>query len=144
MSTKIAEIEARRAARRAETEKQKTEQLETDLAAIDALEAEHGDECVAALKVNGYRPGLPVMVGVIAPSEPVYRRFVAQIRKAGKNTESHGAAQDQLARSCLAYPPKEDETTRGLMLDAFPGLLVSVAIEAQRLAELRSEAEGKG
>lgn len=140
----VEEIEARRAKRKAETEKAKAEQYEKDLEAIDALEIEHGDERVAALKVNGYAPGLPVMVGVVAPAEPVYRRFVAQVRKAGKATDAQGAAQDQLARSCLAYPPASDEQTRKALLDAFPGLLVSVAVEAQRLAELRSEVEGKG
>lgn len=144
MSDKINEIEARRAARKAGLETQKTAQKETDLEAIDALECEHGDESVATLTVNGYRPGLPTMIGVVAPSEPVYRRFVQKVRRAKDNAEARGSAQDELAVSCWAYPAKDDEATRKAMLDAFPGLLVSVSIEAARLAELRGAEEGKG
>lgn len=137
----VEEIEARRAARKAQTEQAKAEQYAKDLEAIDALEVESGEE-IATLTVNGYKAGLPVLVGVKAPSALQYKRFADQIRNAKENLNKRAQAQDLLAESCWVYP--SDKDARKAMLEAFPGVLVSIAVEVAKLAELRSAEEGKG
>ncbi len=138
---RIAEIEQRRTARRDKAGEARAEQYARDLEAIDAIEVEK-DEELSVLHVAGYRAGLPVVVGVRAPSQQYYKRFASQIRRAKDNLEERAKAQDMLADVCWAYPA--DEPTRKAMLEAFPGTLVSVAVEAAKLAELRSAEEGKG
>ncbi len=139
--SKIEEIEARRAARRAATDEKRTEQEEKDLEAIEALEVKN-DEPLKTMSAAGFVPGLPVRVGFKAPSAEYYKRFCQQVRRAGSNLEARGSAQDLLGASCWVYP--EDKATRDSMLAAFPGILVSVALEATKLAELTAEDEGKG
>src|SRR5687768_8755928 len=117
----VTEIENRRAERKAAAAKAREEQYAKDLEAIDALEVESGEE-LATLKVATYKPGLPTLVGVKAPSEAYYKRFAQMIRKAGQNLEARAHAQDLLADSCWAYPTDAD--TRKAMREAFPGVLV--------------------
>lgn len=140
-TTKIKELEARRAARLATLADQKTEQRATDLEAIESLQIEHGDENITTLTVNAYRPGLPVVVAVRAPTEPEYRRYVQMVRRAGQDAEKRGKAGDMLAEACWAYPSEAED--RKAMAAAFPGLIVSVSLEAARLAELKGAEEGK-
>ncbi len=136
----ITEIEARRAERKAASQKARDEQYAKDLEAIDALEVETGDE-LTTLNVNSFKPGLPSLVGVKPPSEAYYKRFAQMIRKSGQNLEARAHAQDLLAESCWAYP--KDPETRKAMREAFPGVLVSIAVKAAELAELKAEDEGK-
>jgi hypothetical protein len=136
----VTEIEARRAERKAATQKAREEQYAKDIEAIDALEIESGED-LETLKVNSFKPGLPTLVGVKAPTADYYKRFAQMIRKAGQNLEARAHAQDLLAESCWKYPT--DPETRKAMKEAFPGVLVSIAVKAAELAELNSEAEGK-
>lgn len=136
----VTEIEARRAARKAEAQKAREEQYAKDLEAVDAIEVESGDD-LSTLKVASYKAGLPTLVAVKPPSEAYYKRFAQMIRKAGQNLEARAAAQDLLAESCWVYP--QDPETRKAMKEAFPGVLVSIAVKASELAELNAEEEGK-
>lgn len=140
MST-VAEIEARRAARRAVSDAARDEQEAKDLEAIDALEVASAEN-LGTMRVNGYVPGQPVRVAFRAPSEAYYKRFCQQVRKAGPNLEARGAAQDMLAQVCWVYPAKPED--QKAMVAAFPGTLVSIAIEVAKLAELNRDEEGKG
>jgi hypothetical protein len=142
MTTKIAELEAQRAARKAAHDAARDEQTAADLAAIYALEVSLDDE-LAVLHVPRYRAGLPAAVAVRPPTEPEYRRFVQMIRRAKDNLEARGAAQDMLAEVCWVYPPKEEAETRRKLVEAFPGIIPTMALEVSRLAELRTEREGK-
>ncbi len=137
----ITEIEARRAERKAAAAKAREEQYAKDLEAIDALEVESGEE-ITTLKVNAHKPGLPTLVGVKAPNETYYKRFAQMVRKAGQNLEARAHAQDLLAESCWAWPSEAD--TRKAMREAYPGVLVSIAVKAAELAELAADEEGKG
>lgn len=137
----VTEIENRRAERKAAAAKAREEQYAKDLEAIDAMEIESGEE-LATLKVANYKPGLPSLVGVKAPSEAYYKRFAQMIRKSGQNLEARAHAQDLLADSCWVYPKDDDQ--RKAMKEAFPGVLVSIAVKAAELAELNADEEGKG
>ncbi len=142
MADTLEEIEARRAKRKAAAAEQRAEQRRTDMSALDALEVEHGDGCVMSLDTERFVPGIPTLVVVKTPSGELYKRFCQQVRKAGENKEARGLAQDLLAKSCWIYPSEDAE--RAAMLEAFPGTLVSITIEAAKLAELKTDAEGKG
>jgi hypothetical protein len=137
----VTEIETRRAERKAAAQKARAEQYAKDIEAIDDLEVKSGDD-IATLNVNSYKPGLPTLVGVKAPSDVYYKRFAQMVRKAGNNLEARAAAQDLLAESCWVYPTDAD--ARKAMKESFPGVLVSIAVKAAELAELNAEEEGKG
>ncbi len=139
--SKVEEIEARRAERKAAAEKARAEQYERDLEAVDELEAKSGSELNISLRVTNFVPGVPCLVGVRAPSELEYKRFFQSVNRAG-NADAKMAAFEQLAKTCWAYPDNED--SRKAMLGANPGLLANVGNLATKLAELQSDAEGKG
>jgi hypothetical protein len=140
--TKIEEIEARRAARKAELEAAQNAQLEKDLEAFEALEIEHGANNVARLVVKAFTPGLPTFVVVRSPGgTSFYKRYVDMVRRAQKNTQAIGAAQDMLAESSIVYP--SDEATRKAMFEQFPGVRVTAAVRALKFVELEEEDEKK-
>ncbi len=136
-ATKIAEIEARRTERKATTAKAREAQYAKDLARVDELEIEHGDDRIAVLKMPSFVAGLPTLVVVRTPEAPKFNRFRQMVRKAQQNTEAMGAAKDLLAASCILYP---DEETYGRMRESWPSIHDNVGIEAIRLGET----EGKG
>lgn len=140
---KLEALEKRRAERKGDTAKARREQLVIDLEALDALEVEHGESCLRTLEVAGFVKGLPTMVIVKSPGGTAfYKRYQDKARRAGKNAEAIGAAQDELAISCIVYPA--DPAVKKAMFEAFPGTVPSAAVEVIRFAELRSEDEKKG
>jgi hypothetical protein len=138
----VEELEAKRAARKAETDKARAEQYAKDLAAIDALECENlsGGMLDISLRVTNFVPGLPSLVGVRAPKEIEYKRFFQQINRAG-NADAKMAALEQMAKTCWVYPA--DEAQRKAMLEANPGLIACVGNLANKLAEMQTAEEGK-
>ncbi len=138
----LEEIQASRAARKDRVAVARAAQAVVDEDALDKAEEEHGEGCVASLEVSKYVEGQPTIAIIKAPSADYYKRFCTMVRKAGSNLEARGAAQDLLANSCWVYP--SDEAARKSMLAAFPGLLVSVAIQAAKLGELEAAEQGKG
>lgn len=139
----IEEIEKRRAARLADHDKARLEQERVDLETIDALEEANG-EPLHTMTANGFKAGVPVKAAFRAPSGIEYKRYVDMVGKAQQKSDSVARvrAQELLAEVCWMYPAK-DSDARKAMFDAFPGVLISLAIEAAKVAELRSEAEGK-
>ncbi len=141
--TVLEQIAEKRAARRkALVHEPRARQEEADMAAIDALEESMGT-CLHTLDASGYVPGVSVKMAFRPASNAEYKRYVDTI---GRSTEKNRAevvrkSQDQLARSCIVYP---EGSSRDAFLDAFPGALVSIALEVARLAELSKEEEGKG
>jgi hypothetical protein len=136
----LADLEKRRADRKAAAKAAHDAQYLTDLGALDKLEQEHGDGRVSALKLPAYSPGLPVMVVVATPSEPAFRRFRDQVRKAKGAGDKSGDAMDMLARSCVAYP---EMAIYSQMCAVCPGLHDSVGARAVKLAEAQADDEGK-
>jgi hypothetical protein len=136
----IAEIEARRAARKAALAKQREEQYAKDLEKLDELEIKHGDGAVAPVEVPAFCAGLPTMAIVRAPSSDEYKRFRDRIARAQAKGPAVVAAQDELASSCRVYP---DVETYKAMCERYAGLHSSAVIAVVRLADARAADEGK-
>lgn len=139
----IEEIEKRRAERRAKHDNARREQELADLEAIDALESAQ-DEPLHTMTSNSFKPGVSVKIAFRAPTPLEYKRYCDQVGRAQQKGDpiERRKAQETLAAVCWVYPEK-DSDGRKAMLDAFPGVLVSLAIEAAKVAELRAEDEGK-
>lgn len=139
----LEEIEKSRADRQAKANAARAVQELVDLDAIDALEEQLGKP-LHTMTCNAFRPGVPVRAAFREPSAPEYKRYCDLVGQAQQNGDptARRKAQEQLAEVCWAYPAK-DSPERKAMLEAFPGVLLSLAIEAAKVAELRSEAEGK-
>lgn len=133
----IEELNAKRAALRAEHEAERLKQEEIDLAALLDAEHEHGFGAVKGLKVREFRKGLPTMAIVKSPGgTPFYRKFLDEVSNAKTDMKKRDAIVS-LGMACLIYPPKGE--LRDKMIDAFPGLPVSASVTAQRLADLEEE-----
>ena len=139
---KIEELEQLRAANKEAREAAEKEQYAKDLEALCKLEEEH--ETIASVKVARFRKGQPTRALLRTPDTIEYKRYVDQIGRAvdKKNTNAMRAAQELLANACWVYPKSPEEKKE--MLEAFPGLLTSIALAAAALAEGKSEEEGKG
>jgi hypothetical protein len=132
----IADIQERRAKRKELRARAREEQYAKDLERVDLLEEEHGDDRVAVLETPSYVPGLPTVVVVKTPPAAVFNRFRSMIRKAQKNMDQMGAAQELLADSCVVYP---DAETYKRMKDEWPSIHDSVGVEAIRLGEAKGK-----
>ena len=140
MST-LAEVEKRRADRREAADKAREAQEVTDLEAIEALEA--GGAMLHTMTAPRHVPGVVMKIGFRAPTAGEYKRYLDTIGAASQRQDHKGrtAALTTLAASCLVYPAADE---RAALLAEFPGTLVSLALEAAKIAELRAEEEGKG
>jgi hypothetical protein len=138
----VSEAESRRAARRAEHERARDEQAEVDLVAIDALEAERG-EPLHTMTANRFVAGVAYKVAFRAPTALEYKRYADMVGRAQAKGDvaERKKGQEMLASAVIVYPAGEALKT---FTEAFPGVLLSVTIEAAKVAELRSEEEGKG
>ena len=148
VQTRLAAIEAKRAARKATQDEARQEQLCTDLEALDALEIEHGDEKVRRVDLKSYVPvspdgtKLPTFVVVRMPSRIEFKRFqdMAKTTKDGKQGDGLKAI-DLLASACIVYP---DAATYEKLREEVPGVHVSAGTEAARMAAAEAEEEKKG
>ncbi len=140
----IEEIEKRRAARRASHDNDRLEQERVDLEAIDALEETLG-EPLHTMTANGFKAGVSVKIAFRAPTAIEYKRYLGMAGRAitANNSDARTKAQELLALACWVYPV-ENSDGRKAMLEAFPGVLVSLSVEAAKVAEMRAEEEGKG
>lgn len=136
----VADIEAKRAARKAALEEQRTAQYEKDLESLDAMELEHGDGMVSSVEVPAYSPGLPTMAIVRAPKGVEYKRFRDRIAGGGGKGPSIVQAQDELASACRVYPEPEQYKA---MCERFAGLHVSMSVAAVKLADAKAADAGK-
>lgn len=141
MSSRLDAIEAKRNARKAETDAAADDQRATDLEAIDALETEHGDSNVAVLRVP-FTAGLPTLVAVRCPAPVELKRFRALVKppKDGKPVD-YVPPTEQLASTCLVYPDKE---TFAKLCEARPGLHMQLGTSALKLGTAEEDAQGKG
>lgn len=128
--------EQRKEAHRIAREKQR----EIDLAALDALEIQHGDEAVRELEI-AYAPGLTTNVVVRCPSRSEIKRFQDRLRPRGDRVPDASAAAEELGAACIAYPTGEQLAA---VLAARPAVLVTAGGAAAQLASGKSDAEGKG
>lgn len=116
-------------------------QYVADLKARIEAEEEHG-RCTA-VKLPRFVKGVPTFALVRAPSSAEYKRYKSMaFNSADKKAESKIAATETLARACWVYPKESAE--QAAMLEVASGLLSSISLAAQRLAEGKAEEEGKG
>jgi len=137
-----AEIQARRAARKAELKKGEQAQRVIDLEALDSAEVEHGDSNVAYLDVP-YTPGMPTMVIIRCPKPSEVKRYQDRVKPKANGKQSPDAAMDaarELGAATLLYPPKELFTE---LLEQRPGLDMQAGVESLGLARATSADEGK-
>jgi hypothetical protein len=139
----IEDIEKRRAERRANHDKARDAQEAVDLEEIDKLEEAAG-EPLHTMTGNAFKPGSPFRIAFRSPSGVEYKRYCDQVGKAQAKSDpgARRQAQELLAASCIVYPVTGSDAYKAL-LDAFPGVLVSLTIEVAKVAELRAEDEGK-
>lgn len=139
----IDEINARRAKRREEHDQARAAQETIDLEAIDALEAEGGTP-LHTMTSNDFKSGVPCRVAFRVPTSAEYKRYCDTVGKSASKGDhpERRKNQETLGEACMVYPAKDTEA-RTALLAAFPGVLLSLAIEAAKVAELRSEDEGK-
>lgn len=143
--TPLQVVQERRAARQADLKAQEDAQRAKDLEAVDALEVEHGDSCVAFVTVQ-YQPGLPTGAAVRAPHPAEVKRYRDLVRpKPGRggqmvHPDPCGPA-EQIADACRLYP---DAETYVQLTELRSGLRVSLGLAALDLVAGREEAEGKG
>ncbi len=135
-------IEAKREARRAGSKTKSDEQKATDLEAIDVLEEEYGDSCIAILEVP-YNPvsPMPVLCAVRCPKPSEMKRYRDQI-KLNKKGHMGGTvvAASAIATVCRVYPDKE---TYDKLCEDRPGIHVQMGTAALNLSAGTAEAEGK-
>lgn len=136
---KLAELTARRAARKAAQSQAAAAQKVTDLEALDELEIKHGDENVAALDVQ-YVSGLPTVVAVRTPKPAELKRYRARVKGADKNPELAVQGAIELAKTCLVYP---DSETFARMAEARPNLEIDAGTLALNLCISARETEKK-
>lgn len=140
--SKEAEIQERRAKRKAEAAKAEAEQYAKDLEALDKAEVDHGDGAVSSVRIP-FRAGYPVLVIVKAPEKAFLKRYRSRVKikdgtfDAGANAE----AAEELAPSCLVYPEK---ATFDELCGFYSGLAAQVGSEAIKLASGKAADEGKG
>ena len=140
--SKVEELEAKLAAKRADRAKAEEAQYEKDLGALIELEDEHGS--IASVKVSRFVAGQPTRAFLRTPNAAEYKRYKDLVFRAAADKRaatSAQAAQEQLARSCWVYPA--GDAAQVAMLEAFPGLLTPLSMAAAALAEGKAEEVGK-
>lgn len=137
----IEDIQARRAARKAELAKQCEAQRAVDLAALDAAEVEHGDSNIAYVNVP-FTPGLPTLAVVRTPSDPEQKRYrdTVKPKKLDGTFGDTTQAAKQLARAALVYP---DPDVYAAQCAARPGLPTQLGLAALKLADAQEAEESK-
>lgn len=137
----LAALEEKKAQRREAAAATRRPQELIDARARDSAEEEHGFDRIRVLKTPYYKDGLPTIVIVKSPGGTKYwNRFKDQIRNAKKDERMKSAAEDQLARSSIVYPPAD---VLASMCTEFPNLLNVAANAAAALGTLDAEDEKK-
>ena len=140
---KIAEIEARRAARKAALAEQESAQRAVDLEALDAAEVEYGDSNVCHMDVP-YTPGMPTLVIARCPKPSEVKRYQDRVKPKANGKASPDAPMDaarELTAVVLVYPSKEVFTE---LCEQRPSLDLQLGVEALGLAQASRVDEGKG
>ena len=138
----LEDIRKRRQAKRDALDTAYRKQEIIDSLAIADLEDDLG-ESLSTMATNTCREGVAVKAAYRAPNALQYKRYKETLGKAGEKNDSKKIyeVRELLAESCWVYPV--DPPARAAFRDAFPGALVSMALEVVKLVELRAEEEKK-
>lgn len=99
-------VEARRAAKREARRKEYEAQRAIDLAALDALEDEHGASKIAVVDVP-HSPGLPTLVVARLPKPAEVERYRSRVKDRAEKKGDPIKAAEELASVCLLYPARD-------------------------------------
>jgi hypothetical protein len=141
MAETVEEIEARRAERKAETKRKFDAQKVKDLAELEKLEAEHGDELIDYIELERYADGFPVLVVVRMPKPGEFKRYQQRCSSMQKNPFVATEAANELGLVCALYPAREalqqlDELRNGV--------IAAAGVAAARMTGAKVREEGKG
>lgn len=142
-TTKLAELEAKVAERKAARETAKAEQEIVDRTAIAELQLATEDDLIV-LELKTYREGQPTRVAARPPTDTEFRRYSQMVRRSKGDNEQIANAQELLAESCWVYPAKEEADLRKAIRKATPSLLLSMAVALAEKTEAKATDEGKG
>ncbi len=136
----IAEIEARRAARKADLQAQADTQRAIDLEALDAAEVKHGDTSVCYVDVP-YTPGLPTMAIARLPKPVELKMYRSRLKVNGEKVDLVAAQQAaaDLGALVLEYPSKE---VFAEMCTARPDLQAQLGSRSTKLAQGKAVESG--
>jgi hypothetical protein len=140
---RVAEIEARRAARKAALASQEAEQRAIDLEALDEAEIKHGDSNVCHMDVP-YTPGMPTLVIARCPKPLEVKRYQDRVKPKANGKTSPDAPMDaakELTALVLVYPSKE---VFAELCEQRPSLELQLGVESLGLAQASRADEGKG
>lgn len=142
---KLAEIEARRAARKAGLAAQRADQRLRDMEAVDALEVELGDGAVVLLEIDDegrrFVPGLTTLVAMRLPTKPEMKRYQDMIKGRGEKTGDPLEAARVLADVIRRYPETE---LYAKVCETFTGVHMNAAVAAIKASQGKTAEEGKG
>ena len=133
-------IEQERAERKEALAKQKAEQQVADLARLNELEIEHGDESVATVRLGRYVPGIATLAVVRCLRPAELKRYRDRVKK--ENADNARAA-EEAGMSALLYPEKGSDLWQATFA-AVPGITARLGVAAVYLAAGLEQAEGKG
>jgi hypothetical protein len=141
MTERIEEIQARRAARKAQAELLIEEQQARDLEVADELEMEHGDHNVRVVNLASPVPGLPTLVVVRCPKTAEVKRWQSRMKQSSKGKPADGiAAAEELATPCILYPAKD--ACEQLFAERY-ALKFQLGQHALSLHDAKAEEQGK-
>lgn len=112
-----------------------------DLEALYEAREEHGvTGAVIAVKMPGYKEGLPTMAIARRPKPIEFKRFQDQTAKKDAGTPEAIKAAEQVASICLVYPPPD---TFAKMIEVCPGLKIALGSAAVGLAAAKAQEDAK-
>ena len=138
--SKIDEIEARRAQRKAQARAIVEEQRVRDIEALDSLEVEHGDHNVAAVELSYPVPGAPTLCVVRCPKPTELKRWQDRVKPRKGKDPDNARAIEELAGPCTLYP--DADTLKALLTERY-GLKAQLGLAALRLHDAQVEEQGK-
>ncbi len=149
---RLAEAEARRAAKQAEKDEARAEQRILDLEAVEEVLTRLGDGVPTKIVDVVWSPGLPTLVLVRCPKKPELARYRASIKKRNGEIDSASAVQatEDLAFVTVLYPnPRAPSTPEAPSLwaklcEERPGVAAGAGQAAITLSVASAEEEGKG
>lgn len=137
-------IEHEREQRKIEAARLRREQRAKDLARVNELEIELGDDSVAVVAVGRYIVGLPTLVAVRAMSATELKRYRDRTRQRKSDEPvDYTPATDEAAETCVLYPDRSSDDWRALVA-AVPALPTKAGVAAVKLTGGVAEAEGNG
>ncbi len=142
---RLAEVHARAAERKAESDEAFTEQRILDLEACEAEEARLGAS-VPTKKVDVvWSPGLPTLVMVRCPLKQELTRYRTdlKLKDGAPDPKSATDAAELLAAVCVVYPDRKGDVWKALC-EARPGVAAGAGSAAISLAVASAQEEGKG